>query len=127
MVLLSVAINVIIKLCLIGCDKCLEEVMEQNKPTLDDKDFLRLQNVLARVVGRYFWLAFTEKQPEIQYADKVNEATLDANKAFAFHVEELLDDVFDIIVEDIAYEHDIGRTQEQLNELEEGKTLSNTS
>jgi hypothetical protein len=97
--------------------------MEQNKPKLNDKDLVRLQNVLARVVGRYFWKAFTEKQPEIQYADLVNEATLDANKAFAFHVEELLDDVFDIIVEDIAYEHDIGRTQEQMDELEEGRSL----
>jgi len=94
-----------------------------NKPKLDEKDLVRLQNVLARVVGRYFWLAFTEKQPEIQYADKVNDATISANYSFAYHVEELLDNVFDIIVEDVAYDYDIGRTQEQLDELEEGKTL----
>ena len=96
-----------------------------NKPRLKGSDLKRLQNVLARVLGGHFYDEFSLRFPEdgAGMYDKIDDATIDATEAFAYHVEELLEDVFDIIVEDICYEHKWGLTQEQFDELEEGKIL----
>ena len=88
----------------------------------------KLNQVLFRVLGTPFFNAFydrlnTDDLSQTDVMSTIDNATKDAVESFAFHVEELLDDVFDIIVEDIAYEHDIGRTQEQMDELEEGRSL----
>lgn len=95
---------------------------------ISDKKFQRLNQALFRVLGTPFFNAFYDRlnTDDLSHTDvmrTIDDATKDAVESFTFHVEELLDDVFDMIVEDIAYEHDIGRTQEQKDELEEGKSL----
>jgi nitrogen regulatory protein PII-like uncharacterized protein len=110
----------------------------KEKMMISDKKLQRLNQALFRVLGTPFFNAFYDrlKSDDFSYRsitenpdtlvnvrDKLDDATKDAVESFTFHVEELLDDVFDIIVEDVAYEHDIGRTQEQKDELEEGKSL----
>jgi hypothetical protein len=99
--------------------------MEHNKPRLSEEQLVRLTNALARVIGSEFFDEFVSKFPEGEQdmADKVSDATLLANESFAFHVEELLDDVFDMIVDDICFENGWDLPDELYNELEEGKTL----
>lgn len=88
-------------------------------------EFRRLSSIMGRAVGDRFFDEFLSRFPEGEQdmSDKVSEATLDANRAFAWHVEELFLDVFDMIVDDICIEHQWGLTKEQLDELEEGKSL----
>jgi hypothetical protein len=95
---------------------------------ISDKKLERLNQALFRVLGTPFFNAFYDKlnNNDLSQTDimrTVDNATKDAVESFTFHVEELFDNVFDIIVEDVAYQNDIGRTQEQLDELEEGKSL----
>ena len=91
-------------------------------------EFRRLASIMGRAVGDRFFDAFLSRFPEGEQdmSDKVSEATLQANRDFAFHVEELFLDISDSIVDDICTENQWGLTKEQLDELEEGKTNEST-
>ena len=99
--------------------------MTSNEPILDNDGIKGLKEVLEKALGREFFNKFRERYPE-NWAYKpsdVKEASEDAIWMFTYAVEELLEETFEMIIDDICEEAQWNLTQEQKDELEEGKTL----
>ena len=94
-----------------------------NRLTTDE--FRRLRQLIGRGLGNHFFDAFLKKVPsnEPDRVDEISKATLTATRYFTACVEELYEERFDEIVEEISYDNGWDLTKEQLDELEEGKTL----
>lgn len=97
----------------------------RNKPILDNDGLRSLKIVLEKALGKEFFYKFREKYPENwDYNQRdVEDATEDAIWSFTYAVEELLEETFEMIIDDICEEAQWNLTQEQKDELEEGKSI----
>lgn len=99
--------------------------MTSNESVLSDEELRSLKGVLERALGKRFHKEFDDRFPQdwAYRAGEVDEATHEAIWSFTYAVEELLEETFEMIVDDICLENQWGLSQEQKDELEEGKTL----
>ena len=94
-------------------------------PILSDEGLRSLKGVLERALGKRFHKEFDNRFPKdwAYRTGEVDEATHEAIWSFTYAVEELLEETFEMIVDDICLENQWGLSQEQKDELEEGKSL----
>jgi hypothetical protein len=98
-------------------------------PILSDKALRNLNGVLEMALGKRFYKEIIDRNKNgyhgrwVYKIDDIQKAADDAIWSFTFAVEELLDETFETIIDEICEENQWNLTQEQKDELEEGKSL----